>query len=276
MSLFSALDPARIDLGQLDTLMGQLTSFQLAITSLNSFAVSGQIFSAPSQPSILEKFRGRLAVALIPADLLALQITCLILFFVSVMAGMLVDRQAEAIAVLRSRDASGLQVLGSLATQSLGVCLVAVIIGPPLALLLVYLLTTHSLSPSAQSALDVVTRNPVQALSSVIPYALLTKQLQGFPLNGRFRFVLLLLAPALTRPIIVMHISPHYTQDESPSLRGKDLIEPIEHHPMLQTEIVELPVAGPIFGNEDVLTCSPVRDGRNGFAGLLKQFWIIA
>jgi hypothetical protein len=64
------------------------------------------------------------------------------------------------------------QVPGSLTTQSLDVCLVALLVGPPLALLLVAGIAARLLPASAQSALDVLTRNPMQALWDVRWYAL--------------------------------------------------------------------------------------------------------
>jgi hypothetical protein len=64
------------------------------------------------------------------------------------------------------------QVPGSLTTQSLDVCLVALLVGPPLALLLVAGIAARLLPASTQSALDVLTRNPMQALWDVRWYAL--------------------------------------------------------------------------------------------------------
>jgi ABC-type antimicrobial peptide transport system permease subunit len=182
LTWFSKLDPAKLSLNGLNVLIDQLAGLQRAMAALNDpwglttspfggVTVAGQLFSTSANPSILEKFRAQLAVAQIPAALLALQITCLILFFVSVIADLLVDRQAEAIAVLRSRGASARQVLGSLTTQSLGICLLALLAGPPLALLLVSFAASRLLLSPAQGAMDVVTRNPMQALLSVSWYA---------------------------------------------------------------------------------------------------------
>lgn len=182
LTWFSKLDPAKISLNSLNVLIVQLAGLQRDMAALNGswdlasspfggVTVAGQLFSTSANPGILEKFRAQLTVAQIPAALLALQISGLILFFVSVIADLLVDRQAEAIAVLRSRGASARQVLGSLTTQSLGICLPALLIGPPLALLLVSFVASRLLASSAQGAMDVITRNPMPALLSVGWYA---------------------------------------------------------------------------------------------------------
>lgn len=183
---YTALDPANIDLAALDTLVHQLAGVQADANTLTTndatsttfpYIVqevpSGQLFHTSTSPSILEKFQGQLAVVQVPTALLTLQIACLILFFVSVMADLLVDRQAEIIAVLRSRGASGRQVLGSLATQGLGISLLALLIAPLLALLVVYVIAARLLPQGSLSALDVITRSPVQAWRGVLWYALL-------------------------------------------------------------------------------------------------------
>jgi len=61
----------------------------------------------------------------------------------------------------------------------------------------------------------------------------------------------------------------------SSSLIVEYLIEPVEHHTVLQTEVIELAVEVSIFGCECVQICGLIRDGRNGIASLLKKFGII-
>ncbi|MGH2481141.1 MAG: FtsX-like permease family protein, partial [Ktedonobacteraceae bacterium] len=180
---YAALNPAKINLTALDNLTNRLAGVQTSYSALMASAnptfpyieqitPSGDMFSFASHPSILEKFRDQLAIVQVPTAILGLQITALVLFFVSVMAGLLVDRQAEAIAVLRSRGASGRQVLGSLVTQGLGAGLFALLIGPPLALVFVYAVAARLLPSASQNALDVITNSPMQALKNVAWYAL--------------------------------------------------------------------------------------------------------
>jgi len=83
----------------------------------------------------LESYHNRLSVAGIPVLSLLCMVLGLVLYFVSMMADFLVDRQLDAIAILRNRGASPQQIFGSLVTQSIG--LIALVAGPLLAILLV-------------------------------------------------------------------------------------------------------------------------------------------
>src|SRR2546430_2281833 len=79
---------------------------------------SSPLLNSSTAPSWPNHCLARSAVARSPAAILTLQFVALILTFVSMTAELLVDRQADAIAVLRSRGASGRQIFGSLSTQA--------------------------------------------------------------------------------------------------------------------------------------------------------------
>jgi ABC-type lipoprotein release transport system permease subunit len=180
------LASSQVSINRLDDLISQLTTIQAYIANHFSdplmilqppYIQSVELFGLPlhsaAGPGSLERFRSRLAVAQIPVAMLTVLITGLLLFFLSVMATLLVDRQVEAIALLRSRGASRVQVAGVLMTQSIGLGLLALAVGPPLAILMVSFITDRLLSAAAQDALHIVTNAPVQALLSVRWYALL-------------------------------------------------------------------------------------------------------
>ncbi len=133
--------------------------------------ISGPILSTYEGPGTLERFSNRVDVALIPVTILMIEVVALILFFISMMAELLVERQSEAIAVLRSRGASRRQVFGSFVTQSLGLGIIAFILGPLLALLAVSLLVLRILGTTGQSALSTITGNPGRTLLLLITYA---------------------------------------------------------------------------------------------------------
>lgn len=181
------LAPARISINQLDTLIKQLALTKAFIANnfgdpsmilqppyMQSVGISGSVFSTISTPNTLESFRSQMALARLPSSILALQVILLLLFFVSMMAQLLVDRQAEAIAVLRSRGASGWQVLGSLITQSIALSLIALILGPPLAIVAVYFIALRLLPLAAQNAINVISNAPLQALLDIRAYAIIT------------------------------------------------------------------------------------------------------
>jgi ABC-type antimicrobial peptide transport system permease subunit len=179
------LDPARFTINQLDDLTNQLDKMQTGITNkygylqnqsqagpgpypyVQQIAVSGATLSNSDGPGILGQFQTQAALSRVPVEILALQITALILIFLSVMAELLVDRQADAIAVLRSRGASSRQIFGSLTTQSIGLSLLALVIGPPLSLLAVSLIARSILAPTQQNALQAITAQPLETLLNI-------------------------------------------------------------------------------------------------------------
>ncbi len=133
--------------------------------------ISGPVFSTYEGPGTLELFRNRVDVALIPVTILMIEAVALILFFISMMAELLVERQADAIAVLRSRGASRRQVFGSFFTQSFGLGLIAFLVGPLLALLAVYLLVRGILGDMGQAALSTVNNDLMGTFLLLITYA---------------------------------------------------------------------------------------------------------
>jgi hypothetical protein len=178
------LNASQIGSAQLDNLIAQLQSAQTQIGSgniagplsgLNDFSdpqLYGPALASAHGSSTLERFQSRVAVINIPVTLLLLQVLGLILFFVGLMAGLLVERQAEVIALLRSRGASRRQVFGAFAAQSLALALLALLAGPLLAILAARLLIQHTLIPADQQALNVLAGNPLPVALSVGWFAL--------------------------------------------------------------------------------------------------------
>jgi ABC-type lipoprotein release transport system permease subunit len=186
------LDPNKISSTQLGDLTNQLAGLQTDLVKdygsletnpvnippalpypyLAGITLSGNVLHTQNQPSTLEAFSSRIDLARIPVVVIAVQIIALILFFVVMMIDLLVDRQQDGIAVLRSRGASGQQIFGALWTQGLWLSLCALIIGMPLALLAVYLFSKNTLDLSQHNALNFITDHPAQTLLAVIPYGL--------------------------------------------------------------------------------------------------------
>ena len=124
------LAPSHVAVNQLNDLINQLAATQtyIANTYGNPYAayqlpyiqkvdIFGAVIHIPGVPSIMETFRSKLSVAQIPIVILALEIIALILLFVGMMTLLLVDRQADTIALIRSRGASRDQVFGAFMTQ---------------------------------------------------------------------------------------------------------------------------------------------------------------
>lgn len=140
---------------------------------IQSADVSGPVLSTYEGPGTLERFNNRVDVARIPVTILMIEAVALILFFIGMMAELLVERQSDAIAVLRSRGASRGQVFGSFFTQSLGLGLLALLLGPILALVAVYLLIQRMLGPMGQSALSVALSDTQGTLLLLAGYAII-------------------------------------------------------------------------------------------------------
>ena len=88
------------------------------------------------------------------------------------MTSVLIDRQVDTIALLRSRGASRGQIFGALFIQGAILGGIALVLGLPLATLSVFFLAQRILPASAFDALDVITRNPLLATLGTIGYGL--------------------------------------------------------------------------------------------------------
>ncbi len=178
------LNVSQIGINQLDNLIGRLQTAQAQIGSgniagLESLAgaidqtqLYGPPLETPQSSSTLDRFRSRISLVNIPVTLVLLQVVGLILFFVGMMSSLLVERQADVIALLRSRGASRRQVFGSFITQSAGLALIALIAGPLLAILAVRFLAQTTLAPADQQAVNIISGNPVPIVLSVGWFAL--------------------------------------------------------------------------------------------------------
>ena len=121
----------------------------------------------------ISQYSKRIQIAQLPVTSLLWLIIALLLFFVSTIADLLVERQADAIAILRSRGASQSQIFGALVLQGIGIAVVALLIGTALALPTTRWLVQHTLPTADQNALNILDGTPFSILWSVRLYALL-------------------------------------------------------------------------------------------------------
>ncbi|HKV58587.1 MAG TPA: FtsX-like permease family protein [Ktedonobacteraceae bacterium] len=128
---------------------------------------SGELFD------ILPNYVQRIYAGEVVISASLILIVGLVLFLVSMMVSALIERQAATIATLRSRGATRRHVFGTFAAQGIGLGVAALLAGPFVALLLVQLIARWLLPANQQSALDVLTGNPVTAALSVGWYALI-------------------------------------------------------------------------------------------------------
>ncbi len=108
------------------------------------------LISVSSLPSALDQFARQLSYDQAPLIILLLQITGIALFYVAIVAAMAVERQQPEIALLRSRGASGWQILAVYLIEGLILAIPAAILAPFLGLAFTRLLgltpTFHSVT----------------------------------------------------------------------------------------------------------------------------------
>ncbi len=159
------LDLAHLDIDRLDDLSAGLNNLLINVSDQPVALPYVDKTTSTGPSDLLNGYSDRVTVARIPLLSLAYLITGLILFFVSLMSSVLVDRQAATIALWRSRGASREQVFSALLAQCTGIGLVAFMLGPLISLLSARLLVQISLPDSAQSALNVILADPLSAIS---------------------------------------------------------------------------------------------------------------
>src|SRR5579885_2614056 len=170
------LNPQRIDVDHLDSVLNGINAVQVD-TSNNPYLSQTPYLEKTTTylPStILQRYHDRLGVARIPVTSLLIFVLALVLFFVSMMADFLVDRQTDAISVLRSRGASKSQIFGAFTVQSIALGIMAFVAGPLLAIVVVYFVGQRLLPGGDQNALSIIASNPLGVALNLAIYALIT------------------------------------------------------------------------------------------------------
>ena len=170
------LDSARISIDDLNTLLTGIQ--QVQVDNANNPHLTQDPYLEQTQtylpsPEALTGLSERISVILFPVVSLAIMILGLIFFFIGMMVNLLVERQGEAIALLRSRGASRRQVLGALLLQGLLLAALALLAGLTLAFWLVRLLTWQMFAGNDQGALNSIP-DLTSVISKVGEYALLS------------------------------------------------------------------------------------------------------
>ena len=169
-------------INRLFTTQTDIGNYQSGQQMLLSGGVSGfpyitQVATYSPQPgsylllSLLQQYSNRVALVSIPVTILAVQIIALLLFFVSMLVNMLLDRQMAANAVLSSRGASNRQIFWSLFLQGLALCLAGVVIGPLVSVLIVFTLIARTLPAESVSIAQDALSQPLQVLNMIGPTA---------------------------------------------------------------------------------------------------------
>ncbi len=127
------VDVYQVDLEQLDSRIA--ASVGAAVTSLEGrLAATERLLRVDSElPQVLETFDDKLFFVRIPLFVLLLQIGGVVAYYLLVVSTMLVERQAEEIATLRSRGATTPQLIAQYGIEAAILAALAVGVGPPIA-----------------------------------------------------------------------------------------------------------------------------------------------
>jgi ABC-type lipoprotein release transport system permease subunit len=135
-------------------------------------SISGAALHDPLGPELLDALQNEVQLGQSTMLILTMQITGLVLFFISMLAQVQVERQAPALALLRSRGASGQQILATLFIQGFILCLLAGLLAPLLALEVVKLVAPLLLPATARDALNVLPATFSSLLNTIGLYSL--------------------------------------------------------------------------------------------------------
>ena len=132
-----ALQPEQLHIAHLGDALDELSRFSAETTNrLTPITGVRQVQVNTGLNQLLSGYQHKLDLLALPLYVVMAQVLGLILFYIVVVAGLLVERQAGEIATLKSRGASGLQVLGLYLAQGAVLAIVAALLGPWLAALL--------------------------------------------------------------------------------------------------------------------------------------------
>ena len=171
VSWYYHLDSTQLDVNHVQTL---LTDFSDATNAIISHPnLTGYVFglSVLTPDQAVVNYEDRIQAVRVPELLLLLLIISLIMIFISTMSELLAEQQALQVAMLHSRGASYRQLFVTIGIQSLLLGLVALLLGPWLALLVARILTLALLVPNDWSALNVLDDHLLAQISSVLGVA---------------------------------------------------------------------------------------------------------
>lgn len=167
-------NPSHLDANNIPALSQQANDLEQQVYSTLT-QISGVSFASPggSLFATLQNYNQQLVTLEIVITFLLLLILAIILFLVGMMSDVLVERQAAIIATLRSRGATQRHIFGAFAVQGLLIGLAALLIGPFLAILLVYGIAQMLLTPANQQSLSTLSNAPLQAVFDVKWFAVI-------------------------------------------------------------------------------------------------------
>jgi ABC-type lipoprotein release transport system permease subunit len=131
------IQPEQIHIASLSDVLDRVTRFASEATNhLTPIPGVRQAAVHTGLDQLLSSYQQKLSLLALPLYVVMAQVLGLILFYIVVVAGLLVERQAGEIAAFKSRGASGWQILGVYLAQGAALAALAALLGPWLAALL--------------------------------------------------------------------------------------------------------------------------------------------
>jgi putative ABC transport system permease protein len=147
-------------------------ALQTQIPTALSGIPHAKAYADPTILYLLQQYQTRILVLQIPIALILAQVLGLVVFFLILMADLLVESQATPIALLRSRGANRKIIFGALSVQGIGLGLLAMAAGPFVAIALVEVVAQRALPPADVGALDLLLDDPLRTAMGVAWFAL--------------------------------------------------------------------------------------------------------
>jgi ABC-type antimicrobial peptide transport system permease subunit len=129
------VDTGAINARNADSVLRSMTRFQTGLsTNVLRSSMTTQL------PDVLTTFDEKLFFTRIPLLVLVLQIAAIVLYYLFMVSTMLIERQSGEIALLKSRGATTAQVMKVYMVEGLAIFIIAMVVGPPLAAIVISLL----------------------------------------------------------------------------------------------------------------------------------------
>jgi putative ABC transport system permease protein len=144
-------DPHRVTASSIDTTIAQIKAFRSHLNG--DLPGSGGVFTVnlgTKLDTILSDLQHQFSLLSLPLYVIVAQVVGLALLFVVAMAGLLIEGQSAEIATLKSRGASGTQLLVSYTLQGILLAALAALLGPILAAALSQTLVTAFIPSTAK------------------------------------------------------------------------------------------------------------------------------
>jgi ABC-type antimicrobial peptide transport system permease subunit len=162
-------DPALITTDTMGNVADNVITFRSHVTgAIQDTPGVANVLTQGGLDQIIQGVQTQLSLIALPLYVIAAQIVGLALLFVAAMASLLIEYQSQGIATLKSRGISGTQLLGIFSTQSALLGLLAVILGPFLAVGLALLLIRWFLPGGSSQGAVLSAASPTAVIAPAI------------------------------------------------------------------------------------------------------------